>query len=232
MADQLQQAISRIDVTSVNIVTAEHWHEYQQGLRAGRPGIYLAPPHFAAWAIHQHQFKALIRLSSPLSYVIAARRNDANVFEMNDLAKLPVCARKPLNLDYLLINNAFDNTLLSADIMVVPSVIKEMRRSTSDCRGFSLSNTQFEQLALTFPDRYIRLQQSMKFNNLVMLSDAGSWVKHGDRIDRIKTYLVTEQGREVLAPMLGEMALSATWISARSSDYPAKYYQSLAPFWE
>ena len=95
---RLQSAIS----SPLNLRGIDYWHGFQHGLRSGRKGLYFAPPHFAAWAIAEHDFTPLVRLSGTLRYVIAADRSNPQLFEINDLANRPICTTKPLNLDYLL----------------------------------------------------------------------------------------------------------------------------------
>ncbi len=231
LSQSLSDRLNTSGQTSIEVATAEHWHEYQQGLRAGRPGLYLAPPHFAAWAINQHGFTPLVRLATPVSYVIAARRNDTEIFEMNDLANMRVCAGKPLNLDYLLVNNAFDNSLLSADIKVVESVTDEMRKASSPCRAFSLTNQNYQRLAVVFPDRYIRLQQSEKFNNLVLIADLATVTALGESIAALTNILSSDQGKSILEPMLLDYAPRASWVNAVRQDYPQEYARALLPFW-
>lgn len=231
MINGFRRYLNQHDLHEIKIITAEHWHGYQQGIRAGRNGIYFAAPHFAAWASLKHNFKPWLRLSSPISYVIATRQNDGEVFEMNDLANLTVCARKPLNLDYLLINSAFDDSLLSANIKVVPSVVAEMRRASSDCRGFALNNQQYNLLETTFPERYIRVQQSRRFNNYALVVAPRIIDEKADMLSRLADVLGNEAGRRVLEPLLKQYSNQPAWVPASSEDYPREYVQKLLRFW-
>ena len=62
----------------------KYQRNYQQAIKNGKFGVYFAPPHFAAWLIHQHAFQPVLTLSEPLSYVIATRRDDNRIFELSD----------------------------------------------------------------------------------------------------------------------------------------------------
>ena len=125
-SDSLEKSVHLIQTTlhsegldQIEVIAVKYWHNYQRSLRAGHFGIYLAAPHYTAWALAEHDFVPIVRLAEPLKYVIAAHRSNANIFEVNDLDNQRVCAQAPLNLDYLLVNRAFDKPLLSADIVSV-----------------------------------------------------------------------------------------------------------------
>jgi hypothetical protein len=165
-------------LNNISIETVDHGHNYQQGLRAGRIGIYFAPPHFAAWAIDHHGFRALVHLSEPLSYVIAVEQNRTNLFEVGFLASKRICARKPLNLDYLLINKGLENSLAPAQIKIVPRVSDQMDAEDTLCDAFSISKSVFDQFTKTQPERFIKLSQTDNYPNcglighpIVQLSD-------------------------------------------------------------
>lgn len=225
----LQSLLKQHKLGNINLRSIDHWHDYQHGLRAGRPGIYLAPPHFAAWSIHQHRFIPLLRIGTPLSYVVAARRNDVDVFEMNDLAGHTVCVSKPLNLDYLTIINAFDDTLLSAKIRIVPDVYQELHQNNNDCRGFALNNAAYERIEKEFPDRFIRLHQSSRFMNLV-------YVAHPEIpstiIADLMQLLTQPAARNLLTTVYLDYSSGSSLLRARKADYPQHYYFQLLKFWD
>lgn len=216
------------------------WHNYQQGVRLGRAGVYLAPPHFAAWLIHRHRFVPRMRLSSPLSFVIAARRNDAQIFEVNDLARRSVCAPQPLNLDYLLVNRAFDQPMLSAEIRIIPSVFTLMRNGGGvevannrvQCRGFALNHRQFAMLEHQLPDHYIRLHQSPEFTNYAIVVNAAINANPAQFADLFEAFLRSEDTQTVLAPVLTQLAENPLWIDASKVDYPSSYFEPLQRFWD
>jgi uncharacterized protein YeeX (DUF496 family) len=79
-------------------------------------------------------------LAEPLKYVIASRRNNSNIFEINDFNKKIVCAQRALNLDYLLVNAAFDNPMHSAKTKPVWSVVEDMQNSQKDCTAHSIND--------------------------------------------------------------------------------------------
>ena len=228
MIDSINLQMAGHGLSNIKIETTDYWHAFQQGLRAGRFGVYFAPPHFAAWAISRHGFKPLVRIPEPLSYVIAARSADRNLFEIGDLAGRKVCTSKPLNLDYLLIVNTFDVSIASAKIEIVDSVAAEMRNPMTRCEAFSLSNHLFDQFEIETPDRFIRLQQSSRYNNYALLV-------HPDVAENqakaLQQYFLQEQTQLLLAPMLKFFAKNAQLVRGSIDDYPPDYWQALTPYW-
>lgn len=226
---QLSAELLKHGLSQVEFKTIDYWHNYQQGLRAGREGVYFAPPHFAAWAISEHQFLPLLRLAEPLSYVIAVNRNQPNFFEINDLADKAVCSTQPLNLDYLLINNALGDGYLSADIVVVNSVPVEMRKASSDCDGFSLSNFAFEKVDYRAPNRFIRLHKSKQYNNYVMVSHPAT---SAEKAAALIEFFALQKTQNLLKPILSQFASETNLIPSIASDYPSHYWRELAPYWQ
>ena len=226
--EQLQQAFGGHDIGKIRIKPVRFWNNFQSDLREGKRGIYLAPPHFAAWAINKHGFRPLLRAPDPLKYVIAVNRSDSHLFEINDLDQQRVCAQKPLNLDYLLINAAFDEPMHWAEIVTVRSVHKEMLANDTRCVGFALSNHLYKQLENQYPDRFIRLQQGAEFNNYVLVS-------HPDIDDSLllKMMQLLQQSRmqKHLLPLLRPYADSGQLIRAKVEDYPLTYTLDLTPYW-
>ena len=220
---------SEINIPPTKIITADNWHAYQQGLRHGRPGIYLAPPHFAAWAIEHHQFQALARISEPLSFVIVTTRDQPSLFEVNDLIGKTVCTSNPLNLDYLLINQAFLNTVRSANIKVIDSLEHEMRNPSSDCAAFSINKNSFDRLTKTSPEKWIRLQQSKRMNNYVFVAHPEIPAAQANALRR---YFLSDNGQKIFKPVIELFADKARLVIAKPDDYPAPYSQVLENYWQ
>lgn len=236
----LSHSASVVTATDIQFRWVSDWHNYQQGVRLGRPGLYLTAPHFAAWLIHRHQFVPRMRLNSPISFVVAARRNDAQIFEINDLARRNVCAPQPLNLDYLLVNSAFDQPMLSAEIKIIRSVFSLMRKGGGgeashgavQCRGFALNHRQFAMLESQLPEHYIRLHQSREFSNYATVIDAQVNAKYPRLGNLFDTFLREEETQTVLAPVLAQLAEIPVWVDASKEDYPSSYFEPLQRFWD
>ena len=229
LIETLENKFSEYGFNNIKVATVDDWHDYQQGLRHGRVGLYLAPPHFAAWAIEKHNFQPLLRISKPLSYVITTTRQNPSLFEVNDLVGRTVCTGSPLNLDYLLLNQALEKSVRSAKIEIVGSVEQEMRLPETTCDAFSVSLHIFAKFAINQPDRWIRLQQSSPLNNYVLLA-------HPDispnQLSNVKAYLSSDIGQQLLFPVLNLFADGARLIPARVEDYPAMYSKVLARYWQ
>jgi len=226
--DHLKKALSNKGLGDIQVRFADHWQNYQQALRTGKPGIYLAAPHFSAWAISRHNFKPLVRLREPLRYAIATHRSDASIFEINDLAGRSVCTQKPLNIDYLLIGQAFENKILSATPISVASVVGEMRAKQSHCDAFALSDHHLETLARELPNKYIRLYQSPSYNNYVFLTHP--------RVNpviqnKLEEFLLDPAHQQVLQPILTLFAGNPRLVKSKARDYPQGYLKQLTPYW-
>ena len=224
----LEDALGEIGLNQIKVEGSDYWHAYQNGLRSGRTGIYFAPPHFAAWAISQHNFVPLARLSSPLSYVIATHQEDRALFEINDLSGEKVCSSRPLNLDYLLINSLFQDFVNAPQIEIVPSVVLQMRSSDSQCQAFAVSNHLFEQFEIEQPNKFIRLQQSNLHNNYVFIAHPKF---AGRDLRTLRHFLLATKTQKLLEPVLKLFATEGELVSSRKNDYPKQYWKPLTPYW-
>lgn len=225
---QLGTALRGAGLNNITPVPVKYWNSYQQSIRHGKPGIYLAAPHYSAWVVMRHNFVPLFRIAEPLRYVIAARRSDSHLFEVNDLNNRLVCAQKPLNLDYLMVNRAFRNPLYSADINTVQSVSREMSSRSSKCEGFALSDHQFKKLAAIRPDQFIRLHQSGTTNNYSIVVYPNMEQK---TIDQLRSILAYPSIQPLLKPLLLQFAANPKLVSAEHEDYREIDYQALLPYW-
>ena len=226
---QLEQELANAGFGNVEVVTADYWHTYQQSIRKGRPGIYFAAPHFLAWTLHQHNFQPLLKLAEPLKYVIASRRNNSNVFEVNDLNKKTVCTQRALNLDYLLVNAAFDNPMHSAKTWPVWSVLEEMKKVQNRCTAFSISDHHFVELELAAPDNFIRLQQGEIFPNFGFAIHPSLVEKYAKKLTE---FLQRKSTYDLLRPMYRQTASKAYLVTASIEDYPIGYTEALATYWQ
>jgi len=229
LIETLEGKFSEYGFENIKIATTDDWHNFQQGLRHGRAGVYLAPPHFAAWAINKYNFLPLLKISKPLSYVITTTRADLSLFEVNDLAGRTVCTSNPLNLDYLLLNQALKKSIRSAKIEIVDSVEQQMQQPGTPCAAFSVSLHIFDKFALSQSDRWIRLQQSERQNNYVFVAHPEI---SPDQISNIRDYLSSDIGQQLLSPVLELFANDARLIPARVEDYPNTYSKILDRYWQ
>jgi len=220
---ELDTLLQRADSNRFKVQSADYWHPYQQGLRHGRVGVYLAAPHFASWAIHKHQFVPI-----SLKFVIAARKDDARFFEINDLANHSICAQKAVNLDFLLVKSALSNPLLSANNKSVNSVSDAMKYDNENCHAFAVSDHLFQKFNLESPDRFIRLQQGQQFNNYVFIAHPEV---SQDHIERLTVALKSEEVRHSLAPLYEEFSTQTKLIPAAISEYPLTYTSALKAYW-
>lgn len=223
-----QQVLSAAGSDDIEVVAVEYWQKYQGALRNGHFGIYLAAPHYAAWAMAEHNFTPILRLAEPLKYVIATHQSSTTIFEINDLDNERVCAQKPLNLDYLLVNRAFDKPLLSADIVSVMSVREEMLSADSPCTGFAISDHLFKQIDQLQPGAFIRLQQSKVYNNYVLIAHPQI---PSTILAKLRASFGSSELRRTLAPVFNQFAKRTDLVEALRDDYPPDYRQPLENYW-
>jgi len=229
LVEQLQLALNNTGLDRIKVRTANYWHGYQNGLRFGRKGLYFAAPHFAAWSINQHDFIPMLRIDDSLKFVIASKQADSQYFEINDLNQKKICAQRALNLDYLLVNTAFDNRLLSANIVSVWSVNNELHNDQTECVAFAINDHKFVELEQSHPGKFIRLQQGSQFNNYAFVAHPSFDV---EQIDNIKQFLLRKDVQKILRPLYRLSATKTSLVTARKADYPREYLQPLAPYWQ
>jgi hypothetical protein len=229
IAAQLEEQLAIAGLDNIEVITADYWHTYQQAIRNGRPGIYFAAPHFLAWSIHQHNFQPLLRIAEALTYVIASRRSNSNVFEINDLNQMTICTQRALNLDYLLVNTAFDNPMHSAKTRPVWSVINEMKTSQNRCAAFSISDHLFVEMELATPGKFIRLHQGEVLANFGFALHPSLIEKYASKIMEL---LQAEPVRSLLRPMYRQTANKANLVTASIEDYPIDYMAPLVTYWQ
>ncbi len=231
LSRDLNIALAQAGLSHYRAQTTDYWHQYQQGLRMGRKGIYLAAPHFASWAIHQHSFVPVLKLEDDISYVVAARRRDLSVFEMADLNGRNVCVQPGLNLDFLLISGAFTNPLHSARTRTFSNVAKLIEKEAAinetpqECAAFATTNHVFQAYNKKYPERLIRLQQSINYPPYV-------WVAQPEVVSaKLSQFLRSSEAVDILTPALKRFSNGDRLNPAAADDYPVNLSELLEPFW-
>ena len=225
---ELKAALDQQGLRNTTLQFADHWHDYQQGLREGKAGIYFAAPHFSAWAINRHEFKPLVKIAAPLSYVISAKYSNTKIFEITDLIRQQVCSTQPLELDYIFLTETFENQFASFDHQFVPAVYDEMNTKESDCDGFVISDHFLQRMIKNGNREYTRLHQSETYNNY-------SFIAHPyiDTVflEKLTAFLIDKDNQALLQPILERYANDSKLIQATTLDYPIEYLDSLKSYW-
>ena len=227
-AQVLDRLLQATDLAQFKIKTVKSWSAYQLAIREGQIGVFLAAPHYSAWAVRKLNYVPLLRVKEPLKYVVAVRKNDSKIFELNDLKNRAVCTQKPLNLDYLLVNQAFNNVIQGAKIISVNSPQAAMLSDSSRCDGFAISEHRFIQVAAQHPEKFIRLHQSLVLNNY-------SFIAHPNieqtLLDSLRAFLIREYSRPALAGILSQFARHTQLSQVDFEDYSDDEYLPLQPYW-
>jgi len=228
LVSNLEAALLKAGLDELKLTTSDYWHPYQHGIRQGRPGIYLAAPHFAAWLVNKHQFEPTLMLSETLQYVIVARRADLDIFEVNDLASKTVCTGPTMDLSFLLVRESMTRSLLSAETKRVEDVAKKMQTDDKRCDAFSLSEHLFKNYELEQSFKFIRLQQSAKYSNYAYLF-------HPSVSKRTKAalrkFLLSRKTQELMQPIYRLYANQPIIVRAKPTHYPSVQSKSLQPYW-
>lgn len=224
----LQLEFNNANLAHIKVKNTHFWHPYIQGLRQGKKGFYLAAPHFSAWTINKHQFIPLIKLAGTLQYVLISRRNDINIFEVNDLARKRICASKAPNLDFILANNALQKSLNSPQIIAKESAFHSMRSNDNQCDAFVISEHLFKQYSLQQPFEFIRLQESQTYPNYAFLSSPN--------IDpaiqfKFKKIIMSKNVQTLLKPVFDNYSSKPILLSANNEDYSKVQNPYLEKIW-
>ncbi|RBP49634.1 phosphate/phosphite/phosphonate ABC transporter substrate-binding protein [Arenicella xantha] len=228
LALKLDSALAEAGLGQFKTVTTDYWHPYQQGIRQGRIGVYLAAPHYTAWALHKHRFIPFLRLPNSLQYVIATRHADSQYFEVNDLAGQNICSQRAVNLDFLLVQQAFDQPLKTASNKFVNSVASAMQYDNQNCAAFAVTEHTFKRFNTAEPDRFIRLLQGPEYRNYAFIAHPDI---ARDTAIKLKRFLRSATAITILTPLLKQFSSSPSLLPVRRADYPKSYLSILAPYW-
>ena len=226
---KLQALLAANQLNEITVRSAQNWHHYQQRIRKGAPGIYLAAPHYTAWLIHQYQFTPMLHLPEQLKYVIAVRADDTQYFELSDLAERTVCTQHAFNQAYLLLNNAFKDKLHAAKKHEVWSVYQAALDDTESCQAYSLANHLFEKFNRTSTRRLIRLAQSVTTNNYAFVADASFDPSLKQRLIKV---LTSKAGLEAMADIYARYSPELYLTSAKKEDYAPQLSKPLEVYWQ
>lgn len=228
LIDKLEATLIAANLSHIKLMTTDYWHPYQNGIRQGRIGIYLTAPHFASWLVNKHGFNPQLKLAGTLRYVLAARRADSGIFEVNDLANKTVCTSATMGIGFLLVKASMPRSVLSAKTRRVSSVLEQMGRDSRQCHAFSLSEHLFVKIASDQPYEFIRLQQSNEFSNY-------AYMIHPKVSQQTTTALVkllkTKAVEQTLEPMYQLFSAEPRLIRARANHYPTSQMSPLVKYW-
>jgi hypothetical protein len=228
LIEKIEKVLSVAGLGHLKITTTSYWHPYQNGIRQGRMGIYLAAPHFASWLINQHQFNTELKLAGSLRYVIAVRRADTSIFEVNDLVNKTVCTSAIMDLSFLLATESTPHSLLSAKTRRVESVVEQMRLNSRKCNAFSLSEHLFLEIAAEQPFKFIGLKQSAEFSNY-------AYLVHPDVSQQtsaaLTKFLKNKEVAQILLPIHQLFAAEPRLVRARPNHYPRSQLSPLLQYW-
>lgn len=228
LAQRLNIELKQAKLDQIEVKFADYWHPYQQGLRRGRPGIYLSAPHFSAWAINKHNFQPLLKLNGQLQYFIVSRHSDSHIFEVRDLENKTVCTQAAMSLDFILLRNATKDNILAPKTLRVPSTVQAMRDNRQDCDAFTLSAHLFNEFLLDVPFQFTRLQQSSMFLNYAFVAHPTT-----PRATQyaVKKFLLRPDIQILLNPVYKLYSSEPKLLNVKLNDYNTNQMKLLLPYW-
>ena len=212
----LQLTLNKAGLNFIKVRSTHFWHPYIQGLRQGRPGIYFSAPHLSAWAVNNHQFEPMLRLTGKLQHVLVSRRSDTDIFEVNDLHKKHICTSKAPNLDFILASQLLRGSINSPVITIKKSSSQAMFKDDKSCDAFSISDHIFTRYALKDPYKFIRLHQGVQYPNYAFLSSAD--ISKDTRF-KLKQILLNRATIKLMKPLYLNYANSTTLLVATKEDF-------------
>jgi len=228
LANELEAALKAESVNHITVRNGDFWHPYQQGLREGRKAIYFAQPHFAAWAMTKHNFTPIYKLHGRLKYVLAAKRVDDTIFEVQDLSGKVICREAGLNLGTVWLNDVLSNNQITARSKELPSVEHVMAKQTLDCDAFVINDYAYDRINQQQRSRFIRLAQSPIYSHNAFIAHPEISPEQVSLIDKA---LKSKGVKRVLKPYFTSLSKWQNLLPVKEDDYGARDIELLTTYW-
>lgn len=101
--------MSKVAGKKVVLRYTDNWLTYQSDMLKDSYDIVFDGPAFIGWRMAKLQHVPLARLQGNLVFTVIARKDNANITQLKDLAGRPVCAFAPPNLATLTMYTQFEN---------------------------------------------------------------------------------------------------------------------------
>ena len=88
---------------------SDNWLAYQSNMQKDRYDLVFDGPHFVSWRIAHREHEPLVKIPGEFIFVFLARKNNASIQTLNDLAGRTVCGHAPPNQGTLHLYNMFTN---------------------------------------------------------------------------------------------------------------------------
>lgn len=105
----LAEYLSKVTGEKIEYRHPDNWGIYQALMTKGTYDLVFDGPHFVSWRIRNLEHVPLVALSGKLRFVIVARKEDARIQSLADLAGKNVCGHAPPNLATLTLFDRFKN---------------------------------------------------------------------------------------------------------------------------
>lgn len=100
---------------------SDNWLTYQNEMRKGTYDLVFDGPHFLSWRMVKLQHEPVAKLPGKLVFVVVAKKDNARIGSVKDLAGRVVCGLAPPNLATLTLMAQFDNPARQPLVLEVQS---------------------------------------------------------------------------------------------------------------
>lgn len=193
----------------------DNWGVYQAHMTKGDYDLVFDGPHFVSWRIDRLQHVPIVALAGQLNYVVVARRDDARVQKVANLAGKGVCGHAPPNLATLTLYDQFSNP--SRQPLLVETKGFEAAYAallTNKCMGTVLPSGIYRKLD-TEAKRAKVLFESKPYPNLALTAGKDVSAQVRERIAKALLAVGDKPASHALAESLG----GQEFVAVTSEDY-------------
>lgn len=110
--EPVAQLLTRATGKKFRFQYTSNWFKYMERVRQNESGVYFDGPGFIGWRNTKFQDSVAARLAGHLQLVIVMKKQKAPAhFKLADLTAEPLCSFPPPNLDALVLENGYKNSL-------------------------------------------------------------------------------------------------------------------------
>ena len=223
LASTLEQALAKQDHL-VQII-AQH-DSYLHNIRGGYFDAFFAEPHIGAWAIDKRGYIAVARLSASLNYHLIAQRNQADIFELRDLARRDVCSPKMPFLGRQFLERLFTDTENKPTVLEVNPQRQIIDIIEQPCVAFVVDEQRY--LANNLDQSHITLAQSPRFSHIGFFAHPRLSMELKDQL----LQALLAPGNQPTWQLLTDYYAEKTpWVASDNTDFPINWQHWLPQHW-
>ncbi len=161
--------------------------------------------------------------------MLAARKSDELIFEVNDLSGKQVCRESGLNLGTVWFNRIVGENRLTLTNIERPSIELAMRYDDAGCDAFVISDYRYERINARLGNKFIRLEQSSLYANYV-------FVAHPEidavLLEQLASALKSQGIQDQLEPYFETLSRWQNLVPSTAEDYQSDGDYLLRAYWQ